>query len=105
NLVNQDPQDLDDELLSLLKDNAQKDILNVISAFVPKNLAAVLLKKEKIAHDIKSGQLSKEFREKIVQNLTSLTFNAVKVARGEEIVTAGGVDLNEIDSKTMGSKI
>ena len=105
NLVNKESQDFDKELSEVLKTNAQKDILNTVSNYIPKNLAAVILKKENISHDIKSGQLSKQFREKIVKNLTSLTFNALKVARGEEIVTAGGVDLKEIDSKTMGSKI
>lgn len=105
NLVNKESQDFDKELSEALKTNAQKDILNTVSNYIPKNLAAVILKKENISHDIKSGQLSKQFREKIVKNLTSLTFNAIKVTRGEEIVTAGGVDLKEIGSKTMGSKL
>ena len=37
--------------------------------------------------------------------MTSLTLHAVETAHGEEIVTAGGVDLKEIDSKTMESKL
>ena len=37
--------------------------------------------------------------------MSALTFNAVSLTRGEEIVTAGGVDLKEIESKTMESKL
>ena len=32
-------------------------------------------------------------------------FHATAVTKGEEIVTAGGVDLKEIESKTLESKI
>lgn len=105
NLANEESENFDETLLRYLKNNAQKDVLNVLSEFIPRNLAAVVLNKEKIEPQIKAGQFSKIAREKIVKNLTSLTFHAVKVTRGEEIVTAGGVDLKEVDSKTMGSKI
>ncbi len=105
NLVNKESAEFDEILLSELKNNAQKDVLNVISKFVPKNLAAAILKKEDINPVTKSGQLCKKEREKIVKQLTALTFNAQKAARGEEIVTAGGVDLKEVDAKTMESKL
>ena len=88
-----------------MKSNAQKDIVNVTAEFVPKNLAIAILEKEKIDLHTKSGQIRKVDREKISKSLTALNFNAVDVTKGEEIVTAGGVDLREIDSKTMESKI
>ena len=105
NLVNLEDTEFDEILLNGLKDNAQKDVLNVISKFIPKNLAAVILERENINPSIKSGQLSKKDREKIVKQLTALTLHAQKTARGEEVVTSGGVDLKEVDSKTMGSKL
>lgn len=105
NLVNKNPENLDEELIMALKSNARKDVLNVVSEFVPKSLAVAILQREKIDASIKSGQLSKQCREKIVKNLTALTLNAVKTLRGEEIVTAGGIDLKEVNSKTMASKI
>ena len=37
--------------------------------------------------------------------MTEFILNAQKTTLGEEIVTAGGVDLKEIDSKTMESKL
>lgn len=105
NLVGANYNEFDDILLNSLKVNAQKDVVNVLSEFVPKNLALAVLKKNKINSQIKSGQLSKIDRKTITQALTGLTFNAVGITKGEEIVTAGGVDLKEINSKTMESKI
>lgn len=105
NLVNKDFSDFDKEFLEELKTNAQKETVNVVSEYVPKNLAIAILKKEKIDTTIKAGQLSKVHRTAISKALTMFTLNAVKTVAGEEIVTAGGVDLKEIDSRTMASKI
>jgi len=105
NLVGQNFKEFDASLLTLLKVNAQKDVVNVLTDFVPKNLAMTILKKENINPQVKSGQLSKQNREAISKELTGLTFNAIDITKGEEIVTAGGVDLKEIDSKTMESKL
>lgn len=105
NLAGMEFKEFDDCLLEALKTNAQKDIGNVLSEFVPKNLALAIFKKEKINPQTKSGQLSKTHREAISKSLTGLVFNAIGITKGEEIVTAGGVDLNEINSKTMESKL
>lgn len=105
NLVDKEFCDFDKELLEKLKSNPQKETVNVVSEYVPKNLAIAILKKEKIDSTIKAGQLSKVHRAAISKALTMFTLNAVKTVAGEEIVTAGGVDLKEINSKTMESKI
>lgn len=105
NLIGKDFERFDEEFLSNLKTNAQKDVLNVLSEYIPKNLANAVLNKEKIDAKTKAGQLTKQDREKISKALCSLTLNATAVTKGEEIVTAGGVDLKEVDSKTMESKL
>ena len=105
NLVNQEFKDFDKLLLTSLKSNPQKDLINILCEFIPKNLALAILKKAKINPQTKSGQLSKINREIISKSLTSLNFNAIGITKGEEIVTAGGIDLKEINSKTMESKL
>lgn len=104
-LVNKDFGDFDKEFLEKLKTNAQKETVNVVAEYVPKNLAIAILKKEKIDTTTKAGQLSKFHRIAISKALTMFALNAIKTVAGEEIVTAGGVDLNEIDSKTMESRL
>ena len=105
NLVNDSYENFDNEFLAELKTNSQKDILNIVSNYVPRNLAIEILNILSVKTNIKSGQLTKIDRQKISKTLTQLTFNVIKISAGEEIVTAGGVDLKEVDSKTMMSKI
>src|SRR5574344_667066 len=105
NFIGKDFNDFDKEFLTVLKTYAQKEVLSILAEFVPKNFALVLLEKLKINPHYKSGQLSKRDRENIVKALTSLEINAIAVTNGEEIVTAGGVDLDEVDAKTMQSKL
>ena len=44
-------------------------------------------------------------RDSIVNLLTNYRLNITGTAKGGEVVTSGGVDLNEVNSKTMESKI
>ena len=105
NLTGKDFNDFDKEFLEKLKNNAQKETVNVVAEYVPKNLAIAVLKKEKIDTTIKAGQLSKIHRTAISKALTMFTLNAIKTVAGEEIVTAGGIELKEINPKTMESKL
>lgn len=105
NLVNKSFEQFDEEFLTALKTNAQKESANILSEFLPRNLAYRIFENEKINPKTKAGQLTKNDREKISKVVTDFVFNAVSVTKGEEIVTAGGVDLKEIDSKTMESKL
>lgn len=91
--------------MNALKSNAQKETLNVLSDFVPKNLALAILNRTNTGTSIKAGQLQAGNRKAVSKCVSALTFNAVSLTRGEEIVTAGGVDLKEIESKTMESKL
>ena len=65
----------------------------------------MILGHESIAHNKKSGQLNKTERQKLSKALTELKLNVTAPLKGGEIVTAGGVCLNEVKSKTMESKI
>ena len=105
NLVNKSFEQFDEEFLTALKKHPQKESVNILSEYLPKNLAFTIFKNENIVPSVKSGQLTKKDREKLSKAVTNCTLNAINVSNGEEIVTAGGVDLKEINSKTMESKI
>ena len=96
---------LEKSLTELINKNPQKNIINVIDTYIPHRLAEKILIKNKIQPEIKSGQLKKEDRIKIIKNLTEFSLNVIGVKGGEEIVTAGGIDLNEVNPKTMESKV
>lgn len=105
NLINMSFESFDEILLSELKNNPQKEVLTVYSEFLPKNLANTIFKIQNINPKTKAGQLSKADRIKLVENATNMYLNAINTTFGEEIVTAGGISLDEINSKTMESKL
>jgi len=84
----------------------KKQLLSLVPEIVPRRLAAALLTQAALAGDSKAGELSKAGREALVQVLKRL---AIPVAgtRGfaKAEVTAGGISLEEVDSRSMQSKL
>ena len=73
---------------------------------LPKSLWKALLLSETIDIQLKWADLSKFQKESLVKCLTMKTYLInTRGPFGEEFVTAGGVSLNEINFKTMESKI
>ena len=90
---------------SLLNENPKKDVKNLISDFVPKSLAEFILKQCDIAPDTKCHQINGQKRDSIYKFLTEFELNIVSPAKEGEVVTSGGVKLDEINQKTMESKL
>ena len=98
-------ENFEELLIESIKKNPKKDIINIIDTYIPHGLAEKILLKNQINPKTKSGQLKKEERKNIVKSLTEFCLNITGTKNGEEIVTAGGVDLKEIEQKTLESKI
>lgn len=83
-----------------------KQFKNSLDGLLPKSLVPVVVGLSKIDPEQKVGQLTREQRKNLVHLLKNLTFSVKKLAGFEEaIVTAGGVDVKEINPKTMESKL
>lgn len=99
----------EDELLSILdneiKQHPHKSARNIFTRIIPKRLLELLLNNSKINIEKEIIQLSKKEKNALINSLTELTIEAVKKYPGEEIVTAGGISLDEINAKTMESKL
>lgn len=102
---------LDEKTLDkrLLKDFAKfinKDICNSLFELMPKSLIPVVLDICNIDPHTKCNSITQKQRESIVNTLKDFTVK-VKGFRpiDEAIITCGGVSVNEIDPKTMKSKI
>lgn len=95
---------LDKKLQSDFKRN--KNFKNYLSEFFPQRFGDLLAQLTRISPDKKLSLITKKERETLIGVLKGLKLN-VKGLLGfnEAIVTSGGVDLKEIDSKTMRSKI
>jgi hypothetical protein len=98
-LPNISVENLDSELAKLFAENQNKPAGSVLYRFLPKALA------ERIAEN-KSNQIDKKTRREIVEKLKSFSLTILGTEPIEKAtITRGGVDTDEIDSKTMESKI
>lgn len=94
-----------EDLQSLLNENPHKNIKNVISEIVPKSLSETVLKICKIDENLEAHKIDGKMRDKITSVLCGFEVEAISTANGGEVVTSGGVSLDEVDNKTMESKI
>ena len=92
-------------LQELLNSNPHKSIKNLISDFVPKSFAEHILKKLRIDENEKCHNINGDKRDKIETLLRQYEIEVTGTSKGTEVVTCGGISLNEVDSKTMESKI
>lgn len=100
-----DKSDLEKELLILLEKNSKKNIINIISDYIPRSVLEVLFKENSIDAEKKASQITKDDRRKLINLLTATELTAISTRPDGEIVTAGGVCLDEINPKTMESKL
>ena len=97
---------LDERVLRDLSQNSNKSISNILSLLLPKSMISPILRLSHIKPSQKANQLTKEMRKELVDTvksvkLTVMDFNDIS----EAIVTSGGIKINEINPKTMESKI
>lgn len=86
--------------------NSRRQFKNSLDRLLPKKLIPVIVALSAIDENKASNQITREERRKLLQLLKCLeiTITATRPI-SEAIVTAGGVDVKEIDAKTMESKL
>ena len=95
---------LDKRLQRDFKSN--KDFKNYLPNLMPKRMGGLILRLTGIDRDKKLNVITKDERKKIIETLKGLILNVRGLAGfNSAIITSGGIDLKEIDSKTMKSKI
>lgn len=94
-------------LLKEIKEvEAKKTVLRTNATDIPRRLWVNLVKASEIEKDLKWADLTKEKLQNLAKQLTACSFRVEgKSTFKEEFVTAGGVDLKEINFKTFESKI
>ena len=94
-----------EEIEDEIKINSKKSIKKVFSKFAPESFINCILNSNNIDGTKQTAQLKKKEKEILFKALTELKLHIQGRIKDSEIVTAGGVDLNEINSKTMESKL
>ena len=95
------------ELLMQIKEvEGKKTVLRTKAVDVPRRLWTNLVRASGILEDEKWADVNKEKLQKLTDQLTDCRFKVEgKSTFKEEFVTAGGVELSEINFKTMESKL
>ena len=100
-----DEQTLDKRLLRDFEKSKNKQIVNALLELLPQKLITYVLSSAGIAQSKAVNVITKEERARLVKALKQLPLK-VRSLRGfeEAIITSGGVELSEINPKTMESK-
>jgi predicted Rossmann fold flavoprotein len=103
---NLDQQELFDQIISLLKDNPKKTVKNALHKLTQTKLLNLLIKKAQIY----SNETCATIANKKITNLVNLIKNfkvQISSVKGfnSAYVTGGGVNLKQVDPKTMRSKL
>lgn len=98
-------EQLDKRLLRDVGADSRKQVSNALSGLTPAALLPLLLSLAEIPANKYAHQLSRAERVRLAELLKALPLT-VKGPRplAEAIITAGGVNVKEVDPKTMGSK-
>ncbi len=101
-----DLQTLDKRLQKDFSEFSNKDFINSLSKLLPKKLIPVIVLISGVSPNTKCNQITKEQRQALAHLLKHFTVNVSSFRPVEEaIITSGGIDVKELDPKTMKSKI
>lgn len=99
-------EQLDARILRELKANAKKEIKNVLKSLLPQRLVGVFLEMAKIDPAKKAGQMNRAERESLVSLCKAWRLDITRPCAIEEaMITRGGVSLQDIDPRTMQSRL
>jgi len=101
-----DEQGCDRYLLEQIAQNPNKSVFNLLDGFLPKSLAEVLIGSVQMDNNKKANQITQEERKALVSMIKGMSFDVSKYVNiNKSVATDGGIDLKEIDNKTLGSKL
>jgi predicted Rossmann fold flavoprotein len=100
-----DNDKLDKRILRDFEDSKNRDFSNSLGRLLPAKLIPVIIRRTGIDGAKKVNQITKAERERLISEIKEfrLDISALRPI-DEAIITRGGVDVREIDPKTMRSK-
>lgn len=97
---------LDNRILRDFEENKNKDFINSLDALLPKKLIPVIVKLSGIDERQKVNSIKRDQRHNLVNLIKNFEFTITgKRPVSEAIITSGGINVKEIDSSTMESKL
>ncbi|MCM8788563.1 MAG: NAD(P)/FAD-dependent oxidoreductase [Candidatus Omnitrophica bacterium] len=101
-----DEKTLEKRLISEFHNNSKKSLKNIMKNLLPQNMIDEFLLMAALSGEIRGNQITTQQRSVLISLLKDfqLTFDSLR-GFDEAIVTRGGVNVKEINPKTMESKI
>lgn len=99
-------EQLDKRLLRDFSQNLNRDIINSLGALLPRKMIPVVLKRSGIPFETKIHEITKEQRQSFLHAIKAFPLHPIGFRPIEgAIITSGGVDVKEVNPKTMESKL
>ena len=99
-------EQLDKRLLREFKESPSKAFINIMNSLLPKSLVPVFVKLTGIHPATKANQVTREMRMEIITLLKDFKLTVTDFRPIDEaVITSGGVEVKEINPKTMESKL
>lgn len=100
------PEKLDERILRDFSENINRDFTNALDALLPQKLIPVVVERSGIDARTKVNSIRREQRLALRDTIKRFTIRVKKRRPVDEaIVTAGGVDVREVNPRTMESKL
>lgn len=100
-----DEGSLDDRLIELFSIHQNKLLRNTLPELVPASLAPIIFTYLGVAPELACHSVTKDERKRLLTILKGLTVTVSGLLGADKaIVTSGGVDLTEVDTRTMQSR-
>ena len=104
NFTNLDKKEFINDLNTKIKVSPNKLLLNTLSYYFPKSFVHTFFDEYCLPFDIKNIDTNKTLKEKIASLFCEFELNILDTLKQGEVVTAGGVALNQINPKTLECK-
>ena len=99
-------EQLDARILRDFSAFPNREFANSLGKLLPSKMIPVIIGRSGIPSDKRVNQITKEERRSLADTIKKLTFTVKRMRPIDEaIITRGGVELSEVDPKTMQSKI
>lgn len=98
--------ELDKRILRDFDININKQFKNSLDDLLPKKIIPVIIKLSGIPENKPVNQISKEERKGLIDLLKNMKFEILDTRPiSEAIITSGGINIKEVNPRTMGSKL
>jgi len=99
-------EQLDDRILRDFKEFKNKQFKHALDKLLPQKMIPLIIELSKINEDKRVNEITKEERQNLIHLLKNFTITVKQFRPVEEaIITCGGIDIKEINPKTMESKL